>query len=1000
MWNSLLYAAQINPDRIAIECKEEITYKQLYQCVEELISKITIEKNTVVLLIYPRGIEFVVAMLAAIARNCIFVPIDSSISASKLRHINKELQPSSILISKQDMPDNQFEEYLSDFRECQGNEKHIHLKRSVAPHNISKLCSDGYIMYTSGSTGRPKGVIQSQSGLLSQIRNYIQSIKISSNDRLSLFAPIPTDAAFMDIFGSLLSGATLCICTIYASNFPTIANWVERNRISIFHSIPTLYRYFANCYSNSNSERSLRLIVLGGEPVRKQDLELFQRKFPASVILCNGYGPTECTVALQCFFEIDEDKHLPNEIPIGWPVEGVGLSFVSYSSTDTGNTGELRLKSKSIALGYVSMEQASNSIELSTEDSFYNTGDLVRQDRIGIYYYVGRIDSRFKVNGNWINSLEVERDLIEKLQLEDCVLILDESDSLQAFTVFIKPPSTNVLDDEHWISLVREFSDSDIPIKTITIETEFPKTDSGKIDHIKLAHSIRSKNPRLPTNTDIARIFSEALNCSVNTETIITAQIALNSIDILEILGEIETKLGVNVALFEFFDFPSADLLAQHLLSREKQNKIRPPNQYPPIEYSSSFDLSPGQFRYWERRDELDHRAWNLIYITEFKANIRKQDIEVALAKTIQASPLLTARILGGSQPSHDISPCEFNSFRLDTSSNVQLATESYREMKLPLDEGSLFRATLVEDEEDRIHLVWSAHHIVFDAWSRNLFTNQLHLNLCNRENDGFGGFEYRDFVDERIEEIESLDIESRLKLLEASINHHDNRIPVNNSASECGVTSEKSHARYRLLSKACRKLKVSPFTYSSMVFRVFILLITGSESSLLTTDLTQRSRKKWNNVIGLFTEVLILPNTIAINSSFEVNVLNEATRLTFALKESHLPLKNVFDSILPGELKNYHCHLPFAIFYEKENLDGEHDSVWAITREASESATTRPLILVVSEESDTITLSLESMQGYFYKQDLELHLKSLCSLFDIFLQDSATPIQKLLREF
>src|SRR6185503_20498665 len=104
--------------------------------------------------------------------------------------------------------------------------------------------SHGYILYTSGSTGQPKGVIQNHRNVLFHIRNYTNNLHISANDKLTLLSSYGFDAAVMDIFGALLNGATLCPFDIKAEGLARFYQWLVDNEITIYHSTPTVYRYF------------------------------------------------------------------------------------------------------------------------------------------------------------------------------------------------------------------------------------------------------------------------------------------------------------------------------------------------------------------------------------------------------------------------------------------------------------------------------------------------------------------------------------------------------------------------------------------------------------------------------------------------------------------------------------------------------------------------------------------------------------------------------------
>src|SRR6185503_1307764 len=131
-----------------------------------------------------------------------------------------------------------------------------------------------YILYTSGSTGQPKGIVQNHRNVLFHIRNYTNNLHISAGDKLTLLSSYGFDAAVMDIFGALLNGATLCLFDIRDQGVARLPEGLREEGITIYHSTPTVYRYFLGSLTGREEFPRIRLVVLGGEEVYKSDLEL------------------------------------------------------------------------------------------------------------------------------------------------------------------------------------------------------------------------------------------------------------------------------------------------------------------------------------------------------------------------------------------------------------------------------------------------------------------------------------------------------------------------------------------------------------------------------------------------------------------------------------------------------------------------------------------------------------------------------------------------------
>ena len=143
-----------------------------------------------------------------------------------------------------------------------------------------------YILYTSGSTGRPKGIMQNHRNVLHFIRVYTNALHISSEDRLTLISSYSFDAAVMDIYGALLNGATLYPVNIREEGLIELPSWLIEQKVSIYHSTPTVYRAFIDTLSESDIFPKMRLIVLGGEAIYKRDVDSYRTTFSPPLFVC------------------------------------------------------------------------------------------------------------------------------------------------------------------------------------------------------------------------------------------------------------------------------------------------------------------------------------------------------------------------------------------------------------------------------------------------------------------------------------------------------------------------------------------------------------------------------------------------------------------------------------------------------------------------------------------------------------------------------------------
>jgi non-ribosomal peptide synthetase component F len=230
------------------------------------------------------------------------------------------------------------------------------------------------------------------------------------------------DAAVMDIYGALLNGASLHPFDLKRQGFDDLAVLAEQAGITVYHSTPTVYRYFLRALRDGERLRKMRFVVLGGEEVVKRDVEQYRRHFSKNCILVNGLGPTESTLALQYFINF-ETKIINNCVPVGYPVEGTEILLLNENGDDSVEYGEIAIRSAHLATGYWRKPELTGKVFLPDPEGYgrrlYRTGDLGRLLPNGSLEFLGRKDFQVKLRGFRIELGEIEAVLAQHAEVKE-----------------------------------------------------------------------------------------------------------------------------------------------------------------------------------------------------------------------------------------------------------------------------------------------------------------------------------------------------------------------------------------------------------------------------------------------------------------------------------------------------------------------------------------------------------------------------------------------------
>ena len=276
-------------------------------------------------------------------------------------------------------------------------------------------------IYTSGTTGLPKAANISHHRLLQWSYWFAGLMNTSPGDRMYNCLPM-----YHSIGGVVATGAVLVNggSVVVREKFSAQRFWNDICDFdcTLFQYIGELARYLANAPENPR-EHEHRLRLCCGNGLRADVWEKFQNRFGVPRIL-EFYAATEGNVSL---YNVDGKSGAIGRVP-SFLAHRFPLALVQFDHATgapvrnaegfcvRGTTGEAGEAIGRIGKGVGAFEGYTSETESNRKilrnvfergDAWYRTGDLMRKDASGFYYFVDRIGDTFRWKGENVATSEV-----------------------------------------------------------------------------------------------------------------------------------------------------------------------------------------------------------------------------------------------------------------------------------------------------------------------------------------------------------------------------------------------------------------------------------------------------------------------------------------------------------------------------------------------------------------------------------------------------------------
>jgi acetyl-CoA synthetase len=264
------------------------------------------------------------------------------------------------------------------------------------------------LYFTSGTTGMPKMVNHNFSYPLGHIltARYWQNV-MDNGLHFTVADTGWAKSAWGKLYGQWLSGSAVMTYDFDKFIPKNLLGVIVKYKVTTFCAPPTIYRFLIKEELTGYNLEALKYCVVAGEPLNPEVYKQFLAE--TGIRLMEGYGQTECTVALATYPWME-----PKPGSMGKPSPGYKIELLDETGTscEAGDEGQIVIytdQNPPVGMfnGYYRDEQLTNK---------------VWRDEDGYYWFVGRADDVIKSSGYRIGPFEVESALMEHPAVLECAI--------------------------------------------------------------------------------------------------------------------------------------------------------------------------------------------------------------------------------------------------------------------------------------------------------------------------------------------------------------------------------------------------------------------------------------------------------------------------------------------------------------------------------------------------------------------------------------------------
>ncbi|HVE87147.1 MAG TPA: amino acid adenylation domain-containing protein, partial [Myxococcales bacterium] len=934
-----LIAAQARrtPDAPAIRFEgRQLTYRQLDARADALAGRLRelgVRRGQRVGLAVERSPEMVVGLYGILKSGAAYVPLDPGYPKDRLAFMVQDGALEVVVTQKQVA------------QELELKTRHLVLVEDLpaAADPLSPSADDAqtedaaYVIYTSGSTGKPKGVQVPHRAVVNILHSCQRTPGMTAKDVVLAVTTLSFDIAVSELILPFTTGATVEIASReVASDGARLLALLKKSGATFMDATPATYRLLLSAGWTGGD---LHKCICTGEAMPRDLAQELVKRVPS---VWNGYGPTETTV-WSSFYEV---RAPVEKILIGKPVANTQLHVLDAQRqrAPLGVIGELYIGGRGVTLGYLGRPELTRERFVPNpfgDGLLYRTGDLVRYHRDGNLECLGRNDNQVKVRGFRIELGEIEDQLTQHPAVKQAAVVVREmkADDVRLVGYVVQHAGQSAADADLRAHLKKSLPEYMVPAHLIKLD-RMPLTPSGKIDRKALPAPDVSAGlagafvaPRTDTERGLAEIWQQILSVGRVGATDDFFALGGHSLLASQLLARVQQRFGAQLSFRKIFEAPTVEKLAALVDASKGQGAPSPIPSIPRRPAGTPAPLSVAQARLvlleqmdpgtrlvhalngaWRLRGPMNVEAMRRAFAEllarheSLRSNLRVEP-DGKQVQVVRPDRTLSMELLDLSAPAPDE--------RRTPEERVRAALLELGQREYDLEKDPLVRLTLARYGAEDHALLLGVHNFAWDGWSFDLFLKEmaaLYTAFAQGKPSPLPPLQvsYGDFAAWQQQLLESDEAKRQAAYWQKQLSGEVLPLEVPTDSPRMGSRSSAGANEGIRLSAELQDALVAMaqregttlFAALFAAFNVLLFRYTGHQELMVGCPVRARTRPELEDVIGPFTNNVILRTRIEDGMTF-LGLLRHVKDVTLdAFSHQEVPIERL--GVKPPLLRAY----------------------------------------------------------------------------------------------